>query len=146
MKILYNNDRSKTYAVSYVPKLEGQHTVSVYFAGKEIPKSPYTVMVEGIAGDASKVTAFGPGLQPEGIVVNKTTYFDVVTKGKHKKKTKNKIKPQTKKSRLLSLRNTDKLMNVRIFFFPNLRNEKFIYLRKKKKKRFITIYFRCSLF
>lgn len=56
------------------------HKVRVLFAGREIPKSPYSVMVEGHAGDATKVTASGPGLLPDGVVVNKGTYFDIFTK------------------------------------------------------------------
>ncbi len=80
--IRYNNDRSKTYSVSYIPKSEGKHKISVFFAGKEIPKSPYLVQVEGTAGDASKVTASGPGLKPEGVFVNRSTHFDIFTKGK----------------------------------------------------------------
>ncbi|XP_065219553.1 filamin-A isoform X2 [Planococcus citri] len=78
--IRYNNDRSKTYSVSYTPKMEGKHKVNVYFAGKEIPKSPYTVSVEGTAGDVTKVTASGPGLQPDGVMVSRGTYFDIFTK------------------------------------------------------------------
>jgi len=66
--------------VSYTPKTEGPHKVKVLFAGREIPKSPYTVNVEGHAGDPSKVTASGPGLQPEGNVVNRSTFFDIFTK------------------------------------------------------------------
>nr|CAD7585824.1 unnamed protein product [Timema genevievae] len=79
--IRFNKDRNLTYSVSYTPKLEGNHKVSVKFAGREIPKSPYTVLVEGHAGDASKVTASGPGLQPEGVMINRPTYFDISTKG-----------------------------------------------------------------
>nr|CAD7264189.1 unnamed protein product [Timema shepardi] len=78
--IRFNKDRNLTYSVSYTPKLEGNHNVSVKFAGREIPKSPYTVLVEGHAGDASKVTASGPGLQPEGVMINRPTYFDISTK------------------------------------------------------------------
>lgn len=55
--------------------------MSVKFAGREIPKSPYTVAVEGHAGDPSKVTASGPGLQPDGVMINRPTYFDISTKG-----------------------------------------------------------------
>ena len=51
------------------------------FANKEIPKSPFEVMVEGAAGDASKVTAAGPGLERSGVQVKKKTYFEVFTKG-----------------------------------------------------------------
>ncbi|XP_069693768.1 filamin-A isoform X2 [Periplaneta americana] len=78
--IRFNKDRNLTYSVSYVPRSEGDHKVSVKFAGREIPKSPYTVSVEGHAGDPSKVTASGPGLQPDGVMINRPTYFDISTK------------------------------------------------------------------
>lgn len=70
-----------TYNVSYIPQIEGNHKVSVKYAGRDIPKSPYNVFVEGRPGDPSKVTAFGPGLNPEGNIVNKTVHFDISTKG-----------------------------------------------------------------
>ncbi|XP_032664759.1 filamin-A isoform X4 [Odontomachus brunneus] len=78
--IRFNKDRNLTYSVSYTPRTEGPHKVKVLFAGREIPKSPYTVNVEGHAGDPSKVTASGPGLQPEGVVINRPTFFDIFTK------------------------------------------------------------------
>ncbi|XP_026824513.1 filamin-A isoform X4 [Ooceraea biroi] len=78
--IRFNKDRNLTYSVSYTPKTEGPHKVKVLFAGRGIPKSPYTVNVEGHAGDPNKVTASGPGLQPEGVVVNRPTFFDIFTK------------------------------------------------------------------
>ncbi|CAL8082481.1 unnamed protein product [Orchesella dallaii] len=80
VEIRFNNDRNLTYSISYTPKLEGTHKVTVAFAGREIPKSPYAVMVEGHAGDANKVTASGPGLEPEGVVIGRPTYFDIFTK------------------------------------------------------------------
>ena len=52
----------------------------VRYNGKDIPKSPFPVKVEGFAGDASKVTASGPGLEPEGVIVQRPTYFDIFTK------------------------------------------------------------------
>lgn len=55
--------------------------MKVVYAGKEVPKSPFNVMVEGHAGDPSKVTASGPGLEPTGVMVGKPTYFDIFTKG-----------------------------------------------------------------
>ncbi|XP_055692687.1 filamin-A isoform X4 [Lutzomyia longipalpis] len=76
----YNNDKNLTYSVSYVPKVEGPHKVFVKYSGRDIPKSPYEVRVEGHAGDASKVTASGPGLQPDGVSVNRPTFFDIFTK------------------------------------------------------------------
>ncbi|XP_015175448.1 PREDICTED: filamin-A isoform X4 [Polistes dominula] len=78
--VRFNKDRNLTYAVSYTPRIEGPYKVKILFAGREIPKSPYTVNVEGHAGDASKVTASGPGLQRDGVVLNRPTYFDIFTK------------------------------------------------------------------
>jgi pectate lyase len=51
--------------------------VRVIFANRDIPKSPYAVSVEGFAGDASKVTAAGPGLEADSVVVKKPTYFHI---------------------------------------------------------------------
>ncbi|XP_055529815.1 filamin-A isoform X3 [Wyeomyia smithii] len=76
----FNNDKNLTYSVSYVPKIEGPHKVYVKFCGRDIPKSPYEVQVDSHAGDPSKVVASGPGIQPDGVCVNKPTYFDISTK------------------------------------------------------------------
>ncbi|XP_015510160.1 filamin-like isoform X1 [Neodiprion pinetum] len=78
--VRFNKDRNLTYAVSYTPKVEGPHKVKIQFAGRAIPKSPYTVSVEGHAGDSTKVTASGPGLQPDGVAINRPTFFDIFTK------------------------------------------------------------------
>lgn len=77
----FNNDRNKTYACQYVPKMEGNHRVTVQFAGSQVPKSPFDVDVRGYAGDASKVSAKGPGLEPTGNQIGKQTFFEVFTKG-----------------------------------------------------------------
>ncbi|KAK6619966.1 hypothetical protein RUM44_006366 [Polyplax serrata] len=82
--IRFNNDRNLTYSVSYVPRMEGNHKVAVKYSGRDIPKSPYNVFVEGRPGDPSKVTAFGPGLNPEGNTINRTLYFDISTKDAEK--------------------------------------------------------------
>ncbi|XP_076163878.1 filamin A protein cher isoform X2 [Ptiloglossa arizonensis] len=79
--IRFNKDKNLTYSVSYTPRNQGPHKVRVLFDGNEIPNSPFTVNVEAQAGDPTKVTASGPGLQPEGVIVNKPTYFDIFTKG-----------------------------------------------------------------
>lgn len=76
----FNNDKALTYSVSYIPKMEGNHKVIVKFSGRDVPKSPFAVNVEGVAGDAEKVTASGPGLQPDGVSVKRATYFDIHTK------------------------------------------------------------------
>lgn len=76
----FNNDKALTYSVSYIPKMEGQHKVIVNFNGRDVPKSPFDVKVEGVAGNAEKVSASGPGLQPDGVMVKRATYFDIHTK------------------------------------------------------------------
>ncbi|KAM9758898.1 filamin-B-like isoform 2-T2 [Menidia menidia] len=75
------NEGKKTFSVTYVPQVTGPHKVTVLFAGQEIPKSPFQVEVDKALGDASKVTASGPGLEPVGNVANKPTYFDIYTAG-----------------------------------------------------------------
>lgn len=55
--------------------------MTVLFAGQQIPKSPFEVTVDKALGDASKVTARGPGLEPLGNVANKPTYFEIYTAG-----------------------------------------------------------------
>uniref|UniRef100_W5NEM8 Filamin A n=1 Tax=Lepisosteus oculatus TaxID=7918 RepID=W5NEM8_LEPOC len=80
-KVTANNDKNRTYSVVYIPKVTGTHKVTVLFAGLHISKSPFDVDVGMSQGDASKVTAQGPGLEPSGNIANKTTYFDVYTAG-----------------------------------------------------------------
>ncbi|XP_073818008.1 filamin A protein cher isoform X10 [Musca autumnalis] len=77
--VRFNNDKNLTYSISYVPKMEGEHKVIVKFSGRDIPKSPFPVKVEGHAGDASKVKVTGPGIQPSGVVISKPTFFDILT-------------------------------------------------------------------
>ncbi|XP_054034987.1 filamin-C [Dryobates pubescens] len=80
-KVVPNNDKKRTYSVTYVPKVGGLHKVTVLFAGQNIDKSPFGVNVGMASGDANKVTARGPGLEPVGNVANKPTYFDIYTAG-----------------------------------------------------------------
>ncbi|BFZ10498.1 hypothetical protein BsWGS_13537 [Bradybaena similaris] len=75
----FNNDRNLTYSCVYVPTMEGAHRVIIKFSTKEIPKSPFSVKVEGAAGDPTKVTAAGPGLEKTGVIASKKTYFEVYT-------------------------------------------------------------------
>nr|XP_056708855.1 filamin-B isoform X2 [Euleptes europaea] len=80
-KVIPENDKNKTYAVQYVPKVTGPHKVMVLFAGQHISKSPFEVHVDKAQGDASKVTAKGPGLEATGNIANKPTYFEIYTAG-----------------------------------------------------------------
>uniref|UniRef100_A0A8B9R529 Filamin B n=1 Tax=Astyanax mexicanus TaxID=7994 RepID=A0A8B9R529_ASTMX len=75
------NEGKKTFSVAYIPQVMGPHKVTVLFAGQQIPKSPFEVNVDKAQGDASKVTAKGPGLEPLGNIANKPTYFDIYTAG-----------------------------------------------------------------
>ena len=78
-EVNFNNDRKRTFACKYFPEEEGNYRVQVFFGPRELPKSPYyPVCVEGFAGDAGKVTASGPGLEPEGVVIiNKPAVFHI---------------------------------------------------------------------
>ncbi|CAH1264982.1 FLNC [Branchiostoma lanceolatum] len=76
---IVKNDND-TFTVSYVPPAAGRYTIMVMFGEQEIPKSPFTIQVES-SGDASKVRAEGPGLEPTGVVSGKPTYFTVNTRG-----------------------------------------------------------------
>ncbi|XP_006010193.1 filamin-A isoform X2 [Latimeria chalumnae] len=80
-KVTANNDKNRTYSVYYIPKVTGNHKVTVLFAGQHISKSPFEVNVGKAMGDASKVTAQGPGLEASGNIANKMTYFEVYTAG-----------------------------------------------------------------
>ncbi len=79
-EVVFNNDRKKTFGCKYFPEEEGDYAVKVFFANREIPKSPFSVNVEGFAGDANKVTASGPGLEPDGVIINKPTFFHICAK------------------------------------------------------------------
>uniref|UniRef100_A0A3B4AVY0 Calponin-homology (CH) domain-containing protein n=1 Tax=Periophthalmus magnuspinnatus TaxID=409849 RepID=A0A3B4AVY0_9GOBI len=79
--IIPNNDKSRSYSVVYLPKVEGLHKVKVLFAGQDIDRSPFMVTVSKAMGDPTRVQARGPGLQPAGNVANKPTYFDIYTAG-----------------------------------------------------------------
>ncbi|XP_074991022.1 filamin-A isoform X1 [Calonectris borealis] len=80
-KVVANNDKNRTFSVSYVPKVTGVHKVTVLFAGQHIAKSPFEVQVGRAAGDAGRVSAQGPGIEPLGNVANKSTYFEIFTAG-----------------------------------------------------------------
>ncbi|XP_052093714.1 filamin-A-like isoform X15 [Mytilus californianus] len=79
-EVVDNKDRNMTYSCVYVPSTEGEYKVIIKFGAKEVNKSPFKVKVEGAAGDASKVTASGPGIEKTGVVASKRTYFEVFTK------------------------------------------------------------------
>lgn len=59
--------------------MEGNYKVIIKYAGQEVAQSPYTVYVEGKVGDSTKCSAHGPGLEPNGVIVDKPTFFEVDT-------------------------------------------------------------------
>lgn len=83
MELLPNNDRTQSYNCVYTPSTDGPYTVSIKFAGQPSTKQPYLVNVapKAKAGNPSKVIAQGPGVEKSGVLVNRKTYFDVITKG-----------------------------------------------------------------
>lgn len=117
--------------MSYTPRNQGPHKVRVLFDGNEIPNSPFTVNVEAQAGDPTKVTASGPGLQPEGVIVNKPTYFDIFTKGAgHGVPEVIVLDPQVKHSRY-----------VKYLYRVNKRQGNRMYLKKWKFLVLVVLFF-----
>ncbi len=64
---------------TYTPTESGEHVITVKYGGEHIPGSRFKVVVEPPT-DASKCTAFGPGLAPQGVRVNDPAKFTVRTK------------------------------------------------------------------
>lgn len=79
--VRFNNDKNLSYSVSYVPKASGLYKIFVTFLGKDIPNSPFDVHISEKAGDVTKVSSYGPGLQSDSVFCGHTTYFDISTKG-----------------------------------------------------------------
>jgi len=75
------DNKDGTATVEYVPAEEGDYVISVKFADEDIPGSPFTVPAVTRDGkpkpDASKVTAYGPGLEPGQVLPGKPAHFTV---------------------------------------------------------------------
>ncbi|CAL8405192.1 unnamed protein product [Arctogadus glacialis] len=56
---------SDQYAIRFIPRENGVHSIDVRFNGSHVPGSPFNVRVgdPGQAGDPGMVSAFGPGLE-----------------------------------------------------------------------------------
>ncbi|XP_071499409.1 filamin-A-like isoform X2 [Diadema antillarum] len=77
LKPTIKDNQDKTCTVSYTPVEQGEHKVDVTFAGQPLGKSPYTT--QAVPGhDASKVKAYGPGL--EAGLTKKPAKFTVETR------------------------------------------------------------------
>lgn len=68
------------YKCEYVAESPGLHSISILFAGKQIPKSPFGVNVEPFK-DPRKVKATGRGLQSAGLRVGDLAQFQVSVDG-----------------------------------------------------------------
>eukprot|EP00731_Ephydatia_muelleri_P018455 Em0011g495a len=68
-----------TARVRYLPLEPGEYKINIYFAEKAIPGSPFHPVFEAIA-DASKCTAYGPGLQHDGVKVGDPGEFTIDTR------------------------------------------------------------------
>ncbi|KAI2800805.1 hypothetical protein BLOT_012377 [Blomia tropicalis] len=80
LRVRQDGDDEKKYRCEYVPQLEGPHQISVNFAGKPVPNSPFKTTVAPPC-DPRKVRALGRGLQPTGVRVNDLAEFRVLTDG-----------------------------------------------------------------
>lgn len=59
MEIVLENKGDSIFRCTYVPVLEGPHTVYVTFAGQQIPRSPFTVHIsEGRLTDSCQFFTF----------------------------------------------------------------------------------------
>ncbi|KAG7498107.1 filamin-C-like isoform X2 [Solea senegalensis] len=80
VEIVLENKGDSIFRCTYVPVLEGPHTVYVTFAGQQIPPSPFTVHISE-ASNPNACRASGRGLQPKGLRVKEVADFKVYTKG-----------------------------------------------------------------
>ncbi|XP_023664499.2 filamin-A-like isoform X2 [Paramormyrops kingsleyae] len=76
---------NETFTVKYTPPAAGNYTIMALFADQPVPATPIKIKVDP-SHDASKVKAEGPGLERNGVELNKPTYFTVNTKAAGKAK------------------------------------------------------------
>ncbi|XP_061663059.1 filamin-C isoform X3 [Syngnathoides biaculeatus] len=80
VEVVLENKGDSIFRCTYVPVLEGTHTVYVTFAGQQIPRSPFPVLI-GQARNPNACRASGRGLQPKGLRVEEVAEFKVDTRG-----------------------------------------------------------------
>lgn len=78
--VAFNNDKYATYTCNYMPEREGMHQIKVFYAGLEIPKSPFSVEVAGSVERVAKISANGQGIQKNGNLSNVETSFTIHAK------------------------------------------------------------------
>ncbi|XP_028810281.1 filamin-C isoform X10 [Denticeps clupeoides] len=80
VEIILENKGDSIFRCTYVPVLEGLHTIYVTFAGQHIPRSPFSIHISE-ACNPNACRATGRGLQPKGVRVKEVADFKVYTKG-----------------------------------------------------------------
>ncbi|XP_077400554.1 filamin-C isoform X6 [Vanacampus margaritifer] len=80
VEVVLENKGDSIFRCTYVPVLEGPHTVYVTFAGQQIPRSPFPVLIAE-ACNPNTCRASGRGLQPKGLRVKEVAEFKVDTRG-----------------------------------------------------------------
>ncbi|XP_019753211.1 filamin-C-like isoform X5 [Hippocampus comes] len=76
VEVVLENKGDSIFRCTYVPVLEGPHTVYVTFAGQQVPRSPFPVFIAK-ACNPNACRAFGRGLQPKGLRVKEVAEFKV---------------------------------------------------------------------
>lgn len=68
------------FLVEYTAAQSGLHSITIYFGGKAIPQSPFSVMISS-AFTPRLVYTTGRGIQPRGMRVKQQAEFKIHTKG-----------------------------------------------------------------
>ena len=79
-EVQVDDHQDGTATVKYLPIEPGEYTVNINFADEAIPGSPFTPVFEACT-DASKVRAYGPGLELYGPKVGHDAVFTIDTQG-----------------------------------------------------------------
>ncbi|XP_048343970.1 filamin-B isoform X2 [Sphaerodactylus townsendi] len=79
VEVMVEDKGNQIYRCVYKPLQPGPHVVRVVFAGEQVPKSPWNVLI-GEACNPNACRASGRGLQPKGVRIRETADFKVDTK------------------------------------------------------------------
>ena len=77
-KVSVEENDNGTATVKYLPEAAGEYKVNIQFADEAIPGSAFTPVFE-TKTDATKVRAYGPGLEPNGVRVGDPGDFIIDT-------------------------------------------------------------------
>lgn len=78
-KVNVVDNRNGTLTVQYIPDEGGDYNIGVKFGDQQVPGSPFKVPIQAEL-DASKVTASGPGVDPENCRATSELTFKVNAK------------------------------------------------------------------